>query len=158
MDADGSHPPEELPAAARRRSRTPTWCSARAGCPAGGRELAAHRELLCRGGNPYTRLALGIPLQRRDRRLPRLPAQRARGAALASVASQGYCFQVDLAWRALQAGFRVVEVPITFVERERGASKMSRAIVLEALWRVTWWGVRRRRGQDRRTLHVRAEA
>jgi dolichol-phosphate mannosyltransferase len=57
------------------------------------------------------------------------------------VASQGYCFQVDLARRAVKAGFHVVEVPITFVERELGDSKMSRNIVVEALWRVTAWGV-----------------
>ncbi|GAA3073720.1 hypothetical protein GCM10020000_68300 [Streptomyces olivoverticillatus] len=57
------------------------------------------------------------------------------------VASQGYCFQVDLAWRAVKAGFHVVEVPITFVERELGDSKMSRDIVAEALWRVTSWGL-----------------
>ena len=66
-----------------------------------------------------------------------------------SVASQGYCFQVDLAWRALQAGFRVVEVPITFVERERGESKMSGSIVREALWRVTVWGAQERAQQLR---------
>jgi GT2 family glycosyltransferase len=65
------------------------------------------------------------------------------------VASHGYCFQVDLAWRATEAGYRVVEVPITFVERVRGESKMSRAIVLEALWRVTWWGLRARRFSPR---------
>jgi dolichol-phosphate mannosyltransferase len=67
-----------------------------------------------------------------------------------SVASQGYCFQVDLAWRAVQAGFRVCEVPITFVERMRGESKMSGAIVREALLRTTAWGVRHRAGQLRR--------
>jgi dolichol-phosphate mannosyltransferase len=60
---------------------------------------------------------------------------------LGDVASQGYCFQVDLAWRAYRQGHRVVEVPITFAERERGASKMSSSIVREALWRVTVWGV-----------------
>ena len=63
-----------------------------------------------------------------------------------TVASQGYCFQVDLAWRAHRNGFRVVEVPITFAERERGASKMSSSIVREALWRVTVWGAQARLG------------
>jgi dolichol-phosphate mannosyltransferase len=62
-----------------------------------------------------------------------------------SVASQGYCFQVDLAWRAYRSGCRVVEVPITFAERVRGTSKMSSSIVREALWRVTVWGARARR-------------
>jgi dolichol-phosphate mannosyltransferase len=64
-----------------------------------------------------------------------------------SVASQGYCFQVDLAWRASQARFRVREVPITFVERQRGESKMSGAIVREALLRTTAWGLRHRADQ-----------
>jgi len=57
------------------------------------------------------------------------------------VASQGYCFQVDLALRAYRGGFDIVEVPITFVERVRGESKMSRSIVFESLWRVTAWGI-----------------
>jgi dolichol-phosphate mannosyltransferase len=61
-----------------------------------------------------------------------------------SIASQGYCFQVDLAWRAHKNGFRVAEVPITFAERQRGTSKMSSSIVREALWRVTVWGTRAR--------------
>jgi dolichol-phosphate mannosyltransferase len=66
--------------------------------------------------------------------------------ALGEVNSQGYCFQIDMAWRAVRAGFRVHEVPITFTERERGNSKMSGSIVREALWRVTRWGVTSRLG------------
>jgi dolichol-phosphate mannosyltransferase len=69
-----------------------------------------------------------------------------------SVLSQGYCFQVDLTRRAHGEGFRVVEVPITFTERERGASKMSAGIVREALWRVTVWGLRARRDAVLRLL------
>ena len=69
------------------------------------------------------------------------------GLGLTDVASAGYCFQVDLAWRALKAGFRVVEVPITFVERQYGDSKMSQRIVVEALLRTTVWGVRHRARQ-----------
>ena len=64
-----------------------------------------------------------------------------RDIALDEVESQGYCFQIDLAMRAIRAGLRVVEVPITFVERVHRTSKMSRAIVVEALWRVTVWGL-----------------
>ena len=63
---------------------------------------------------------------------------------LSQVASHGYCFQVDLAWRAVQAGFRVTEVPITFTEREIGESKMSGGIVREALLKVTVWGAAHR--------------
>jgi dolichol-phosphate mannosyltransferase len=62
---------------------------------------------------------------------------------LTSVASAGYSFQVEMAWRSLQAKGRIVEVPITFVERESGYSKMSKRIVFEALARVTRWGFER---------------
>ena len=68
----------------------------------------------------------------------------------AAVDSKGYCFQVDLTWRTISAGFVVKEVPITFTERERGASKMSNGIVAEAFWKVTQWGVARRWEQLRR--------
>jgi dolichol-phosphate mannosyltransferase len=61
-----------------------------------------------------------------------------------TVESQGYCFQVDMAWRAVKANLRVTEVPITFVERELGESKMDGSIVKEALWRVTQWGIEKR--------------
>jgi dolichol-phosphate mannosyltransferase len=72
---------------------------------------------------------------------------------LENVESVGYCFQIDLVRRAVQADLTVAEVPITFVERTHGASKMSKAIVLEALWRVTRWGIamRLRRPRTRMT-------
>jgi dolichol-phosphate mannosyltransferase len=70
---------------------------------------------------------------------------------LENVNSVGYCFQIDLARRAVLAGLTVAEVPITFVERTHGASKMSRAIFFEALWRVAQWGVRSRLHRYRRT-------
>ena len=145
MDADGSHQPEQLPRLLDALDDADLVLGSR--WVPGGRVVnwPAARELLSRGGNAYTRRVLGLPLQdatggyRAYRRsvLDALP--------LGDVASQGYCFQVDLAWQTWCHGFRVVEVPITFVERVRGESKMSRAIVLEALWRVTWWGLRRRR-------------
>jgi dolichol-phosphate mannosyltransferase len=74
------------------------------------------------------------------------------GIDFRAVASQGYCFQVDMAWRAARSGSRVVEVPITFADRERGESKMSGAIVREAFWRVTQWGARHRLDQVRRVV------
>ncbi len=85
-----------------------------------------------------------------------------QGLGLQDVASQGYCFQVDLARRAIKAGYHVVEVPITFVERELGDSKMSRDILVEALWRVTTWGVGERvgkvLGRDRQQPGGRSDA
>jgi dolichol-phosphate mannosyltransferase len=71
------------------------------------------------------------------------------GLTLEDVNSHGYCFQVDLAWRAVRRGYVVAEVPISFVEREFGTSKMSGSIVREALWRVTLWGIAHRFGQLR---------
>jgi glycosyltransferase involved in cell wall biosynthesis len=147
MDADGSHQPEELPRLLA-ALRTADVVLGSRWVPGGEvRNWPVFRRLLSQGGNSYTRVALGLPLRdatggyRAYRRsvLDALP--------LETVASQGYCFQVDLAWQAWRAGFRIVEVPITFVERVRGQSKMSRAIVAEALWRVTWWSVRSRRAR-----------
>ena len=70
-----------------------------------------------------------------------------RGISLDEVASAGYCFQIDLVWRTLKNGFKVVEVPIEFVEREFGDSKMSKNIVIEALIRTTLWGIEHRINQ-----------
>ena len=150
MDADGSHQPEELPRLLAGLRGADVVLGSR-WIPGGEvRNWPASRRLLSRGGNVYTRLALGLPLHDatggyRAYRLTVLNA-----LDLDQVASQGYCFQVDLAWRAWLAGFRIVEVPITFVERVRGQSKMSRAIVAEALWRVTWWALKSRRARPRR--------
>ena len=148
MDADGSHAPEQLPRLLTALEDADVVLGSR--WVPGGEVVnwPRSRKLLSRGGNAYTRLVLGLPLRdatggfRAYRRtvLDALP--------LGEVASQGYCFQVDLAWQAWRRGHTVVEVPITFVERERGESKMSRAIVVEALWRVTWWGLRS--GRSRR--------
>ena len=66
-----------------------------------------------------------------------------RDIPLAELESRGYCFQIDMTRRAVASGWGVVEVPITFTERRAGRSKMSQAIVVEAMWRVTVWGVRR---------------
>jgi dolichol-phosphate mannosyltransferase len=144
MDADGSHAPEELPRLLAALEDADVVLGSR--WVEGGRVVnwPRSRELLSRGGNWWCRVSLGLPLRdatggyRAYRRtvLDALP--------LDTVASQGYCFQVDLAWQAWRAGARVVEVPITFVERVRGESKMSRAIVAEALWRVTTWAFRDR--------------
>jgi dolichol-phosphate mannosyltransferase len=145
MDADGSHAPEQLPRLLDALRQADVVLGSR--WVEGGtvHNWPAHRLLLSRGGNLYTRLALGMPVKDatggyRAYRMAALDKM-----DLGSVSSQGYCFQVDLAWRAHRLGLRVAEVPITFVERERGASKMSSGIVGEAMWRVAVWGVRQRR-------------
>jgi dolichol-phosphate mannosyltransferase len=146
MDADGSHAPEQLPELLAALERADLVLGSR-WVPGGSVvDWPRRRELLSRGGNAYTRLMLGLPV--RDATGGYRVFRRAvlAGLDLDDVASQGYCFQVDLVWRAWQAGFTVTEVPIRFVERVAGASKMNRAIVSEALWRVTVWGMRRFRG------------
>jgi dolichol-phosphate mannosyltransferase len=140
MDADGSHAPEELPRLLDMLVEHDVVLGSR--YVKGGRTVnwPAHRQAISRTGNLYVRIALGMPMRDatggyRAYRTPILGK-----IDVESIASQGYCFQVDLAWRSYKDGFRVAEVPITFTERERGKSKMSSSIVREALWRVTVWG------------------
>ena len=156
MDADGSHAPEQLPLLLGALGGADLVLGSR--WVSGGTVVnwPKSRELISRSGNLYTRVALGISL--RDATGGYRAYRRAvlEGIDYRDVASQGYCFQVDLAWRASRAGFRVVEVPITFADRERGESKMSGSIVREALWRVTQWGARHRADQVRRAFRRRA--
>jgi glycosyltransferase involved in cell wall biosynthesis len=147
MDADGSHTPEELPRLLAALHGADVVLGSR-WMPGGEvRNWPKSRLALSRGGNAYVRGALGMPLTDATGGFRAYRSSVLRALALESVSSQGYCFQVDLVWKAWQQGRRIVEVPITFVERERGQSKMSRDIVAEALWRVTWWGIRSRRGR-----------
>jgi dolichol-phosphate mannosyltransferase len=155
MDADGSHQPEELPVLLAALTGADLVIGSR-WVPGGTvRNWPKSRELLSRGGNTYARMMLGIKLRDATGGYRAYRAQTLRTIALDEVDSQGYCFQVDLAVRALRAGLRVVEVPITFVERVHGMSKMSRAIVLEALWRVTIWGITGRARRLRRAAGSR---
>jgi len=143
MDADGSHAPEDLPTLLAALDDADVVLGSRY-VPGGAvRNWPVHREWLSRGGNLYSRLALGVPIRDITGGYRVFRRQVLEELDLDGVASQGYCFQVDMAWRAVLAGFRVREVPITFTERERGTSKMSGAIVAEALWRVTRWGAAR---------------
>ncbi|WP_240138617.1 polyprenol monophosphomannose synthase [Streptomyces sp. MUM 178J] len=141
MDADGSHQPEELPRLLTALKGADLVLGSR--WVPGGRVVnwPKYREFLSRGGSTYSRLLLGVPIRDVTGGFRAFRADTLKGLGLGDVASQGYCFQVDLARRAVAAGYHVVEVPITFVERELGDSKMSRDIVVEALWRVTAWGV-----------------
>lgn len=144
MDADGSHQPEQLPLLLAALRSADLVLGSRWVSGGGTRNWSKGREVLSKGGNLYTRAMLGVPIFDATGGYRAFRADTLRGIDLHTVASQGYCFQVDLAWRAVQRGFVVREVPIIFVERTVGTSKMSRAIVAEALWRVTQWGVSRR--------------
>jgi dolichol-phosphate mannosyltransferase len=147
MDADGSHQPEQLPKLLSALEGADLVLGSR--WVRGGRVVnwPRSREVLSRGGNLWTRIALGIPLKDATGGYRAFRRETLLGLGLDDVASAGYCFQVDLAWRALKAGFRVVEVPITFVERQYGDSKMSQKIVIEALARTTAWGIAHRAHQ-----------
>ena len=155
MDADGSHAPEQLPRLLAALREADLVLGSR--WVAGGTVVnwPLSRELLSRSANLYTRVALGLSVRDATGGYRVYRRRVLDSIDLTEVASQGYCFQVDLAWRAVLAGFRVVEVPITFVDRERGESKMSGTIVREALWRVTQWGARHRVDQVRRALRRR---
>ncbi len=147
-DADGSHQPEELP-------RLLQAIRAGADMVKGSRWVKGgsvvnwpkSRQFISRGGSLWTRLWLGIPVKDATGGFNAFRASTLRGISLDEVASAGYCFQIDLVWRAIRNGYTVVEVPIEFVEREFGDSKMSRNIVVEALVRTTLWGIEYRAKQ-----------
>lgn len=145
MDADGSHAPEELPLLLDQLRDHDAVLGTRY-IPGGSvHNWPMRRLLLSRGGNVYIRMALGMPFRDatggyRAYRMPVLDA-----INVETVASTGYSFQVELAWRAYRQGHRVTEVPITFTEREHGVSKMSGNIFKEQLLRVTTWGLQARK-------------
>ena len=147
MDADGSHQPEQLPDLLAALTRADLVLGSR--WVRGGKVVnwPRSRELLSRGGNLWARLMLGLPLRDATGGYRAFRREALLRLGLDNVASAGYCFQVDLAWRAVKAGLRVEEVPITFVEREYGDSKMSRKIVAEALLLTTVWGIGHRARQ-----------
>ena len=150
MDADGSHDPAELPAMLAALATADLVVGSR--WIAGGtvRNWPRSRALLSRGGNAYARIMLGLAVHDATGGYRAYRATTLREIGLADVTSQGYCFKIELTLRAVRAGLTVTEVPITFTERARGTSKMSRAIVAEALWRVTQWGVATRLSRNRR--------
>ncbi|RMB60147.1 polyprenol monophosphomannose synthase [Tessaracoccus antarcticus] len=146
-DADGSHQPEQLPLLLEALKTADMVKGSR--WVKGGKVVnwPKSREVLSKGGNLWTRMWLGIPLKDATGGFNAFRAETLKGMGLDEVASAGYCFQVDLAWRALKTGHKVVEVPIEFVEREFGDSKMSNNIVIEAMIRTALWGVEYRSGQ-----------
>lgn len=155
MDADGSHRAEDLP---RVLAAPGDWDLA-----IGSRWIRGgavenwplHRRLLSTGANTYVRLMLGLGVHDATAGFRAYRADVLRGLDLEHVESQGYCFQIDMAWRVVRAGGTVVEVPITFVERAQGQSKMSGDIIREALVKTTAWGMKKRATQVRRALSVK---
>lgn len=147
MDADGSHQPEQLPLLLDALPDADLVIGSR--WVRGGSVVnwPLRRKALSVGGNLYTRMLLGMPLRDITAGFRLFRRSTLEHIDLAGVQSSGYVFQTDLAWRTLQSGLRVIEVPIEFVERARGESKMSPDIAVESLRRITRWGLRERRRQ-----------
>ncbi|GAB18471.1 polyprenol-phosphate mannosyltransferase [Gordonia effusa NBRC 100432] len=151
MDADGSHAPEQL-------SRLLDAVNAGADLAIGSRYVPGgelvnwpkRREFLSKGANTYARLALGSSIRDITAGFRAYRRSVLQTIALNEVDSAGYCFQIDLAWRTLQSGFIVREVPITFTERAIGESKMSGGVMTEAFLQVAKWGIESRRKKFRR--------
>ncbi len=151
MDADGSHAPEDLPRIIAALSDADLSIGSR--YVKGGKTVnwPKRRFLLSRGANLYSRIWLGAKVNDMTAGFRAFRRAALEKLKLHNVASAGYCFQIDLTYRTIEAGFTVVESPITFTEREIGVSKMDGSIVREALWRVFKWGVRLR-GEQLRSL------
>ena len=140
MDADFSHDPAALPALLA-ASRDADLVLGSRYVPGGGTaNWGLGRRLLSRGGSFYARTILGVPIRDLTGGFKCFRREVLERIDLPSVRSAGYAFQIELTYRALRRGFRVVEVPIIFTDRRVGQSKMTRAIVLEALWKV--WSLR----------------
>jgi dolichol-phosphate mannosyltransferase len=149
IDADGSHDPAQLPALLAALEDADLVLGSR--WVPGGIVLnwPKSRAVLSRSGNAYARIMLGVGVRDATGGYRAYRADTLRTIGLEAVRSQGYCFQIDLALRTVRAGLTVTELPITFTERTRGRSKMNRAIIIEALWRVTQWGLTVRLGRSR---------
>lgn len=150
MDADLSHEPGHLAEMLSALGRADLVIGSRY-VPGGGTEnWPWHRRMLSSGGNRYVQIVTGIPVRDATSgyRAFRRPVLEEIG--LRDLRSDGYSFQLETVLAAWRAGFEVDEVPIIFVERRAGASKISRSIIFEALWRVLIWGLRGPRGAKQR--------
>lgn len=153
MDADGSHPPERLPAMLEAVDAGADLAIGSRYVP-GGRVVnwPWQRHVISRGGNVYSRIMLGVGIKDITAGYRAYRAGALAELDMDSIESKGYCFQIDMTWRLLGNGRKVVEVPITFTERTVGHSKMSESIFREAAVNVARWGWQKRRRQLRELL------
>ena len=136
LDCDFSHDPKDVPRLLEAAAEADLVLGSRY-VPGGGVENWGRvRRLISAGGSLYARLLLGVPVRDLTGGFKCIRRAVLEAIDLDAVHSKGYAFQIELTYRALRRGFRVREVPIRFVDREVGGSKMSRAIVLEAIWKV----------------------
>ncbi len=145
MDADGSHAPEELGRLLDAVDAGADLVIGSRYVPGGAiRNWPRRRFALSKTANTYARVLLGVSINDITAGYRAYRREVLEKIDLSAVDSKGYCFQIDLSWRAINAGFKVVEVPITFTERELGVSKMSGSNIREAMVKVAEWGMRGR--------------
>ncbi len=136
MDADFSHEPAYLPRLLEASERADVVIGSRY-VPGGGvTDWGGLRRAISRGGSAYARLVLGVDVRDLTGGFKCFRREVLEAIDLGAVRSLGYAFQVEMTYRAIELGFDVAEVPIVFRDRQAGSSKMSRSIVLEAIWRV----------------------
>lgn len=143
MDADGSHRAEDLPKLMAKAATNELVIGSRWVNGGSVENWPAYRLALSRGGNAYAKFMLGSRVKDMTAGFRVYQAQVIERLHLEDLAAHGYSFQVEMTRKCEQIGASIVEVPITFVEREHGVSKMSNAIVLEAMWLVTLLGLKR---------------
>lgn len=145
MDADGSHQPEQLPLLVKAVEDGADLAIGSRYIPGGKtKNWPVHRQILSRGANLYTKLILGTKINDITAGFRAFRRDALERLNLEDIDSKGYVFQVDLAWRSEQAGFKIVEVPITFIEREIGDSKMDGNIIFDSMTKVSSWGIKSR--------------
>ncbi len=140
MDADGSHDASDVPRLCGALAEADLAIGSRYVAGGGVEGWGLDRKILSRGGSLYARAVLGVPVRDLTSGFKAWRREALLAVDLRTVRSDGYCFQIEMTHRAVRAGLRVREVPITFVDRQVGRSKMSRRIVAEAVWRV--WAIR----------------
>lgn len=151
MDADGSHRPQDFPRLVAALEDPNVDLSIGSRWVKGGSVVnwPMHREFLSKGGNLYVKIMLGLGINDATAGFRAFRANTLKALDFDKISSHGYCFQVDMSRHVVDAGGVVREVPITFVERVHGVSKMSGNIVTEALGKVTVWGLAKRANQIR---------
>lgn len=152
MDADGSHRPEHLPSMLSAAADADLVIGSR--YVRGGRVVnwPVERKAISMAGNIYIKAILSMPVNDATAGYRVYRAETLRTIGLDDVESAGYCFQTDLTVRTVRAGLTIVEIPITFVEREVGDSKMDGDVVRESITRITAWGLQHRLAQARRLI------
>jgi len=144
MDSDFSHDPQRLPALLAAAEDADLAIGSRYVEGGGTADWGLVRRAISRGGSAYARLVLGLRVKDLTGGFKCFRREVLEAIDLDSIEARGYAFQVEMTYRALQSGFKVVEVPIVFRDREVGSSKMDRSIVAEAIWRVPLLRMRNR--------------